>query len=115
MIHIITSLFFVAVLGYVLYTIWTQYKQEPADLSPYDKLWAAMKDSATIFWSKFVIILAALVAQLDNIADFFNMPELKNYINLALGNPKTVALIMMVISSLTIVARLRPKSKDPLD
>lgn len=114
MIQIITSLFFLAVLGYVAYVIWAEYKKAPAELTKVQKFWLAMRESGTIFWNKFVIILAAVVAQLDNLADLLNMPQLKDYINLALSNPKTVALIMLVISSVTIMVRMRPGSKDPL-
>lgn len=110
---IITSGFFLIVLVYVVWTVWREYREETTG-TVYDRIWAAMKDSGTIFWNKFVILLAAVVAQLDNIADFLNMPQLKDYVNLALGNPKTVALVMLLISSVTIVARMRPGSKDPL-
>ena len=113
MFRLLTSLFFFGVLAYVLWTVWNEYRKQQ-DGTWMDKLWAAMKQSATIFWNKFVIILAAVVAQLDNIADFLNMPQLKDYINLALSNPKTVALIMLIISSISIFARLRPGSNDPL-
>lgn len=114
MIQTATTLFFLAVLGYVAWTIYSAYRKAPDSGSRMDRLWVAMKDSGTIFWNKFVVILAAVVAQLDNLADFLNMPQLKDYINLALSNPKTVALIMLLISTVTIVARMRPGSKDPL-
>ena len=113
MINTIASVFFFGVLGYVSWTVYREYKQETTGTT-YDRVWAAFKDSGTILWNKFIIVLAAVIAQLDNVADFFNMPELKNYINLALSNPKTVAIVMLGISSLTIVVRMRKGSNDPL-
>ena len=73
----------------------------------WERLLNAGKDSATMLWGKFTIVLAGIVGNLDKVADFLGQPEVKTYIETALGNPKAVALAMVGIAAVTMWARLR--------
>lgn len=104
-----------AILLYVIVTFALQYRKHSADADTiWRKLVAAAKDSATILWSQFCIAAAAIVYQLDAFADFIGAPELKTYINTIFGNPKVVAAIGVGIAFITIWARTRSGSKDPV-
>lgn len=98
---------------YVVVTIYLQYRKETQP-TQWGRLLAAAKDSQTILWNRFVYVLAGVVAQLDNIADFLNAPELKNFIDTWIGNPQLVSAVMLFIAFISIQARLRPASKDPV-
>lgn len=112
-IGLLFSLAFLAVMAYVVVTFYMQYRLETNE-TVWGKLLAAAKHSATILWSKFVIIVACVIAQLDSIALMVGSPEAKEFIDRWLSNPKLVAGIMLVISFITIRARLRPSSADKL-
>lgn len=78
-----------------------------ADGSIWNKMLAAGSQSATILWNKFTIVLAGLVGTLGDLADALGQPQIKDYLNQALGNPKLVASIMLAASIVTIAARAR--------
>lgn len=98
---------------YVAYTFYSQYNKENAPTVWQRLLWTA-RDSATILWSKFVFVLSAVVAQLDNFADLLGLPELKDFINKWIGNPQVISGVMLAIAAITIYARTRPSSSNPL-
>ena len=56
---------------------------------------------------KFCLLLAGLVGSLDSLADLAGLPEVKTYIELALGNPKVVAGVMVAVAVITLKARAR--------
>ena len=93
-------------LAYVVWTIYSQYSKE-VGTSVWSRLIAACRDSATILVAKLTAILAVVVAQLDNLADLFNAPEAKDFINQWVGNPKVISAIMLAITFLVFRARMR--------
>jgi hypothetical protein len=96
------------ILGILLAFGWHMVRQyRKATGSTWERLLSAGKESATILWGKFCILLSGLIASLDSLADLLNMPELKTYIEMALGNPKAVAGVMLALSVVTIYARKR--------
>ena len=90
---------------YFVYDLVSRYKT--ATGTTWQRILAAGHDSATMVWSKFLLVLAGIVANLDSLADLAGQPQVKEYIDLAVGNPKTVALIMLGISLVTMLARFR--------
>lgn len=110
------TIFSVAITAFAVYIAWTlyrEYSKQDASLSRWSRLIEAARSSQTILWNKFIYIVAGIVAQLDNLADFFNMPQAKDFIN-QWFTPKTVAAVMLGIAFVSIRARLRPGTKDPL-
>jgi hypothetical protein len=105
MIRLLVDLFFLAILLVFGWHLVAQYRK--ATGSKWERLLSAGKESATILWSKFCILLSGLIASLDSLADLLNLPELKTYIEMVLGNPKTVAGVMLALSLVTIYARRR--------
>jgi hypothetical protein len=103
--RLLIDLAFAAVFVVVGFHLFTQYRK--ANGSTWQRLLSAAKESATILWGKFCLLLAALVSQLDNLADIAGMPEAKTFIETWLGNPKAVAGIMLALSLVTIAARKR--------
>lgn len=64
-------------------------------------------NSLTIAWGYFLAFAGALMQGIDSIADALGDPNLKQQISDAIGDPKTVGRLMLGISVVTIVARLR--------
>lgn len=79
--------------------------------STWDRLLSACRDSATVLWNKVLIVAAGIVATLGDVADAIGQPQIKDYVNQALGNPKMVAAIMLGASFVSIVARTRTLGK----
>lgn len=102
---IIFSLCLLAFASYVAWTVYSQYRIETG--TRWHRLLATAEHSATILWSKFCIVVAAVTAQLDSIADLLGAPEAKDFINSWVGNPKLIAGIMLAIATITIMARKR--------
>lgn len=96
---------FVIIGAYVLYQAVGLYHESRNVGLP--RLWDAAYGSATKLWAKFVMLLAAIVANLDTAADILGMPEMRGHIDMLLGNPKIVAGIMLGISIVTLRARSR--------
>jgi hypothetical protein len=94
-----------AVAAYFAYTVWDGYRD--ATGTTWQRLLAGARSSATILWAKFCLVLAGLTGNLDTAADLLGQPDMKQYINAAIGNPKTVAIIMVVIPLVSILARRR--------
>lgn len=72
----------------------------------WDKLLAAGKDSATILWARFTVLIAALVNALVWLADVLNQPQVSIAIKTYL-TPQLVAGIMIAIAFITELARRR--------
>jgi hypothetical protein len=103
--RLLIDLFFVGLLIVVGWHMTVQYRKTSG--TTWERLLFAGKQSATILWGKFCLLLSGLIASLDSLADLLNMPELKTYIEMALGNPKAVAGVMLALSVVTIYARKR--------
>lgn len=96
---------FLAIAVYVTYDLILNYKASTN--IGYKRLWDAAYGSSTKLWAKFVMVIAGLAANLDSMADFLGMPELKTAIDIYIGNPKIIAGVMLVISLVSIKARNR--------
>ena len=68
---------------------------------------AACLHSMTIAWSYCIGIAGALASIIDDLADTLGDPGVRDQISAAIGDVKMTGRIMLVISIVTIVARLR--------
>jgi putative exporter of polyketide antibiotics len=71
------------------------------------RLKAACLHSMTIAWSYCIALAGALASIVDDLADALGDPSVKDQIGSAIGDAKTTGRIMLVISVVTIIARLR--------
>jgi hypothetical protein len=78
-------------------------------------MWAKINafclNSLTIAWGYVVAFAGLLLQGLDSVADALGDPNLKDQISAAIGDTKTVGRILLGVSVLTIVARLRSLRK----
>jgi hypothetical protein len=74
-------------------------------------MWARIKacclNSLTIAWSYFLVFAGALMQGMDAIADALGDPNLKDQISAAIGDTRTAGRILLGISVVTIMVRLR--------
>jgi hypothetical protein len=75
------------------------------------KLRALSLNSLTIAWSYVLASTGAVLQAIDASADALGDPTLKDNISAAIGDAKTVGRIIMAISVVTIIARLRSIKK----
>jgi len=68
---------------------------------------AACLHSVTIAWSYCVAVAGALASIIDDLADALGDPGVKDQISAAIGDVKTTGRILLMISVVTIIARLR--------
>lgn len=68
---------------------------------------AACLHSMTIAWSYCIALAGALASVIDDLADALGDPGVKDQISVAVGDVTTTGRIMLVISVVTIIARLR--------
>ena len=108
MVRLIFAVGFAIVAVYVAYDIYSRYRT--ATGSTWDRLLAAAKDSATMLFGKFTIILAGIVGALNDFLDAIGQSQLKEYVDAALGNPKAVAGVMIGIAVVSMAARMRTLS-----
>jgi hypothetical protein len=67
--------------------------------------------SLTIAWGYILAIVAAMMSVIDNIGEALGDPNLKDQISTAIGDAKTAGRILLGISVITILARLRSLRK----
>lgn len=67
--------------------------------------------SLTIAWGYFLALAGTALQVIDYIADPLGDPELRDQIRSAVGNSGTAGWILLGISLITIVARLRSLQK----
>ena len=77
----------------------------------WEKIKAFCLNSLTIAWGYVVAFAGLLLQGLDSVADALGDPNLKDQISAAIGDTKTVGRILLGVSVLTIVARLRSLRK----
>lgn len=70
----------------------------------------AGKDSATIVWTKLVLVAGGLVAVLDKVAGLTNDPSLATQIQ-QYATPQIVGYVMIAIMFVNVWARLRTLGK----
>jgi hypothetical protein len=75
------------------------------------KIKAFCFNSLTIAWSYFLAFAGAVMQCIDVAADALGDPVVKDQITAAVGDAKTVGRILLGISFVTIVARLRSIKK----
>ncbi|MBR0846624.1 hypothetical protein JQ543_02625 [Bradyrhizobium diazoefficiens] len=63
--------------------------------------------SMTIAWSYCVALAGAVASIIDDLADGLGDPGVKDQISAAVGDVRTTGRIMLAISVVTIIARLR--------
>lgn len=105
-------IFALALLGFVLWfglVFFMDYRA--ATGTTWQRLLAAARQSATVLWSKFVMLVSLLIAGLDQIADWLGQPELADKIQAVL-NPKLVPFYLIGIAVITIWARKRTLAKS---
>jgi hypothetical protein len=67
--------------------------------------------SLTIAWGYCLALLGILMSAIDGISDALGDPALKDQISAAVGDARTTGRILLGISLVTIVARLRTLRK----
>jgi hypothetical protein len=67
----------------------------------------ACMHSMTIAWSYCIAFAGALASFIDDLADTLGDPGVKDQISSAIGDVKTTGRILLAISVVTIIARLR--------
>ena len=74
-------------------------------------MWARVKafcmNSLTVAWGYLLAIGGAILQAIDGAADTLGDPGIKDQISAAIGDTKTVGRILLTISIVTIIARLR--------
>lgn len=90
--------------AYVSYVVVSSYLSTSGTW--WERLLAASQNSATILWSKFVMLIGFATAGMDSVADLLGMPEVKDVIQSAM-KPQYVALFVVVVAAVTILARKR--------
>lgn len=76
------------------------------------KVWALCGKSVTLAWSYAIQALGWLLQWIDPVANMVGDPDLRQQITETLGaNPKILGYVLMVISAVTIAARLRSITK----
>lgn len=68
---------------------------------------AACLHSMTIAWSYCIALAGALASTVDDLADALGDPGVKDQISAAIGDVKITGRILLVISVVTIIARMR--------
>ena len=74
-------------------------------------MWARIKAACshklTIAWGYVLAFIGGLLSIIDTISDALGDPGLKDQISAAFGDTRTVGRILLLISLITIIARLR--------
>jgi hypothetical protein len=67
--------------------------------------------SLTVAWGYLLAIVGGMMAIVDNIGDALGDPALKDQVGAAIGDARTAGRILLGISVITILARLRSLRK----
>jgi hypothetical protein len=78
-------------------------------------MWLRVKtcclNSLTVAWGYCLAFAGAAMQAIDLIADALGDPGLRGQVSAAIGDPKTVGRILLGVSIITIIARLRSLRK----
>ena len=78
-------------------------------------MWARIKgcclNSLTVAWGYCLAFAGAVMQAIDTIADALGDPGLRDQISAAIGDATTVGRILLGVSIITIIARLRSLRK----
>ena len=75
------------------------------------KIKAACLHSLTIAWSYALAIVGGVMTIIDNIGDALGDPSLRDQVGAAIGDARTTGRILLGISVITILARMRSLKK----
>jgi hypothetical protein len=93
-----------AALAYAVYRMAASY--HAAEGSPWDKLLATAKNSATVLWQYIVAGGGVAMLYLGQAAELLNLPEMRTFIQEKL-QPEYVGSALLAIAVITVIARLR--------
>ena len=91
----------------LLYFVWrfvAAYRA--AQGSTWDRLLGTSRNSVTILWQYIVAAAALVLTYTAQVADFFNMPEVRDFITKQLS-PEMVSVAFLTIAVVGFAARLR--------
>jgi hypothetical protein len=78
----------------------------------WEKVKALAGNSLTIAWGYFIAVVGFIAQWIEPLGNFVGDPELKTQITNAFqANPQVLGYVLMAISAVTIVARLRSIAK----
>jgi len=77
----------------------------------FKRIKAVCLQSLTIAWSYVLAIIGGMMSVIDSIGDSLGDPNLKDQISAATGDAKMAGRILLIISVITILARLRSLRK----
>ena len=95
-------------IGWIVFTFVHAWVTETGSF--WQRTLKAGKDSATIVWTKVVLIAGGLVAVLDKIANLFGDPSLATQIQQYV-TPQAISYVMMGIMAVNVWARFRTLGK----
>lgn len=101
------NVFMLAVAGYIVWTFSREYKEAKGTM--WERALEASRDSATILWSKLLIVGSVFVngvAYMANALDVGTVEQIKVYLPV-----EYVTGFLVVVSIITIIARLRSLDK----
>ena len=75
------------------------------------KIKASCLHSLTIAWSYVLALVGGAMSVIDNIGDALGDPNLKDQVSAAIGDTRIAARVLLGISIITILARLRSLRK----
>lgn len=103
----------IALLGGATYLAWRIYAFYMTTTgSTMDRLAASFKNSATLFVQGVVAFFMFIGNGVLSLADFFQAPELRDFVNSHFG-PEFATGLIVVILGLTTVARIRGMNAPP--
>jgi hypothetical protein len=94
----------VAALAYIIIDAVISYRAAVGTV--WQRLLAAGKESATILWARFTVVVGVVVNGLVWMADVLHAPEVANAIQ-TYGGPKAAAAVLIVVAVITEMARRR--------
>jgi len=71
------------------------------------KIKALCLNSLTIAWSYLLAFLGLMLQLLDAVGDVLGDPAIKDQVSVAIGNPTWAGRVLVMISIITLAARLR--------
>lgn len=78
----------------------------------WQKVWAVCGKSLTNLWSGILAVVGGIFSQLDTIATTLGDPSFKQQVTDLIGaDPKAIGYFAMIVSAVTIAARLRSIAK----
>lgn len=77
----------------------------------WERIKACCLNSLTVAWGYCLALAGVVMQAMDTIADALGDPDLRGQVSAAIGDTRTVGRILLCVSIITIVARLRSLRK----